>query len=291
MKMKRLKLKISCIVCAILTFFLYACENQPDYYSGYEPSIIVEGEIELNSYPKVIITRNIPYYVTVDSADLIYLILRQAKVTVSDGTNSEILTLQFNQEEFPPFYYSGNEIKGQAGKTYYLDIEYGEKRITSTIAIPYPVVLDSVWFHPNTPGDSLGKISARLRDNGALHNYYKTYTKIQSKQTDFYPTLISLFDDKLFNGQNYTFYLSRGPESFLDLRHTDSDFRRGDTVQLKIATIDEACFKFWQGYNREVVNGANPFASSFHHIESNIQGDGKGIWGGYGSSVYTVINK
>jgi hypothetical protein len=52
-----------------------------------------------------------------------------------------------------------------------------------------------------------------------------------------------------------------------------------------------ACFKFWQGYQTEVPNGANPFASSFHTIESNIVGEGKGIWGGYGSAVYQIVNK
>lgn len=269
---------------------MFSCEDKTGYDSGFSSTIIVEGKIELNGYPKVILTRNIPYYVNVDSADLIYLVLRQAKVTVSDGEKSEILTLRYNNEEFPPFYYEGNELIGEAGKSYYLTIDYGEKKLTATTFIPPPVMLDSIWFQPNSTGDSLGKINALLK-NTNQHNYYRVFSQIRSKQKQFYPTLISNFDGRLFNGMDFIFHLSKGPESYLDLKNTHFDFRRGDTVLLKICTLDQAHFTFWQGYQNEVVNGANPFASSYHKVESNIVGDGKGIWGGYGSSIYQIVNK
>ena len=276
------------IVLALIIFF--SCEDKTRYDSSFTSTIIVEGKIELNGHPKVILTRNIPYYVDVDSADLIYLVLRQPKVTVSDGEKSEILTLRYNNEEFPPFYYEGNELIGEAGKFYYLTIEYGEKKLTATTFIPQPVMLDSIWFQPNSSGDSLGKINALLK-NTNQHNYYRVFSQIRSKQKQFYPTLVSNFDGRLFNGMDFTFHLSKGPESYLDLNSTDFDFRRGDTVLLKICTLDEAHFTFWQGYQNEVANGANPFASSYHKVESNIVGDGKGIWGGYGSSIYQIVNK
>ncbi|NJK95821.1 MAG: hypothetical protein HC905_13735 [Bacteroidales bacterium] len=91
-------------------------QDEDSYYEGYEPSIIVDGTIELNDFPKVILTRNIPYYISIDSADMIYLVLRQAKVTVTDGEKTEILTLKYKKDVFPPFYYQGNEIKGKQGE-------------------------------------------------------------------------------------------------------------------------------------------------------------------------------
>jgi hypothetical protein len=275
----------------LLCLFLFSCEEKSDYFSGFTSTIIVEGKIELNGYPKVILTRNIPYYAQIDSADLIKMVLRQAKVTVSDGEKTEILTLKFNSKEFPPYYYQGNELIGKAGKTYYLTIDYGKIQLTATTTIPNPVSLDSVWFKPNSPGDSLGKIYALLQDDPEQHNYYRIYTKIRSKQTEYYPTLISTYDDKFFNGKDYTIQLSKGPESYLDLKNVIYDYTQGDTVYVKIATIEKAVFDFWAGYKNEVVNGANPFASSYHVIKSNIVGDGKGIWAGYGSSVYMVVNK
>jgi hypothetical protein len=278
-------------VLGVCWLFLNACTDEPDYYSDYSNTIVVEGSIEINGFPKVFLTRNIPYYVQLDSSDLIHLVLRQAKVTVSDGEQSEILTLKYNKNEFPPFYYQGNQLMGEAGKTYYLTIDYGEKKLTANTTIPNPVMLDTAWFEADSPGDSLGKIRALLKDDGTLHSYYKTFTKIRSKQTQFYPTLISNFDDRFFNGMEYVFQLRKGAESYMDLKTTDYYYIKGDTVLIKIATIDEPVYQFWVGYQNEVANGANPFASSYHVIESNIKGGGKGIWAGYGSSLVQIVNK
>jgi hypothetical protein len=289
--MKNYYFHIKKLIILLLSIVLFSCEEKNDYYSGFTATIIVEGKIELNDYPKVILTRNIPYYLQIDSADLIKMVLRQAKVTVSDGEMSEILTLKYNSSAFPPFYYQGNELIGKAGKTYYLTVDYGDIQLTATTTIPNPVLFDSVWFKPNAPGDSLGKICALLKDDPEQHNYYRTYTKIQSKQTEYYPTLVSTYDDRYFNGMDYAFQISKGPESYLDLKSIDYNYQLGDTVFLKIATIEKTVFDFWTGYKNEVVNGANPFASSYHVVKSNIVGEGKGIWAGYGSSVWKVVNK
>lgn len=268
-----------------------SCSEETNYYEGYHQTIVVEGSIETNGFPKVIITRNIPYYTNVDSADLQYLVLRQAKVTVFEGDYSEVLTLKYKKEEFPPFFYEGNEIKGKPGHTYKLLINYGEKTITASTTIPVPVLLDSVWFQTNSPSDSMGKIHALLNDDPNIHSYYRTYTRIISQQDQYYPTLISNFDDRLFNGTLYTFNLNKGPETYLNIETSNFYFKRGDTVLFKISTVDKSNHEFWKSYQNEVSNGANPFASSYHKIESNMEGDGKGIWGGYGSTVYQVIAK
>ncbi len=277
-------------IMIITLFSILSCEEQTNYYEGYEQTIIVDGSIELNGFPTVILTRNIPYYVNIDSADLPYLILRQAKITVSDEETSEVLTLKYKKDKFPPYFYEGNEIKGRAGHTYKLLINYGNKTLTASTTIPYPVLLDSVWFQSNSPADSLGKINAIINDNTAT-NYYRTYTKIKTSQNQYYPTLISNYNDQLFNGKAFTFHFSKGPETFLDISNANFNFNRGDTIYLKICTVDKPNYEFWKSYQNEVSNGANPFASSYHKIESNIEGEGKGIWGGYGSTVYQVIAK
>jgi hypothetical protein len=277
-------------ISAILALLLVVvcCSENTSYDLAYEPAIVVDGQIELNGYPKVFLTRNIPYYVQIDSADLQYLVLKQAKITVSDGHQSEILTLKFNKKEFPPYYYQGNEIMGKAGKTYSLTIEYGEKTLTATTTIPAPVFLDTAWFQVNTPGDSLGKIHAILPDKAGEHNYYRTLTRIRNRQSEFYPTLISVFDDQYFDGLDYIFHLNKGPETYLDINTADFFYKKGDTITLKICTLDKAHHAFWLSYQNEVSNGANPFASSFHKVESNITG-GKGIWGGMGSTNYLLV--
>ena len=68
-------------------------------------------------------------------------------------------------------------------------------------------------------------------------------------------------------------------------------FNIGDTVSIKFCTIDKDHYEFWNTFQDEVLNTVNPFASSLSVIKSNIQGDGLGIWGGYGVSYYTLIIK
>ncbi|NJK95822.1 MAG: DUF4249 family protein [Bacteroidales bacterium] len=168
-------------------------------------------------------------------------------------------------------------------------MEYGEKILSAVTTIPPPVFPDSIWFEPISSADSMGKIKMVLNDNPDQHNYYRLYSKISTQQDKFYPVLMSNFDDKYFNGTKYTFHINKGPESYLDINSATFYYKRGDTVSVKIATIDSATHAFWYSYNSEVSNGANPFASSYHKVESNIDGPGKGIWGGYGSAVFRLI--
>lgn len=282
-------LAILFLIAAIAS--LFSCEDQNPYYEGYEPTIIVDGKIEINNFPKVTLTRNIPYYVNIDSSDLFYLVLKQAKITVYNDTESEVLTLKLNDKEFPYYFYEGTRLKGKAGVKYYLKIEHGNNIITANTSIPNPVRFDKVWFQPVTTKDSLGRIHATLTDDATQHNYYRTYTMITNRQNQYYPTLVSNFDDRLFNGETFTFELNKGPETFLDIQNADFYFKKGDTIFLKVCTVDERTHEFWKSYQYEVANGANPFASSYHKIESNIEGDGKGIWAGYGSTLYQIIAK
>lgn len=222
----------------LVAILLFSCEEKNRYYEGYEQSIIVDGQIELNGYPKVFLTRNIPYYVNIDSADLPYMVLKQAKITVSDGETSEVLTLRMDKKEFPPYFYQGNVLTGKAGRVYTLTIDYGELKITSATSIPAPVLLDSVWFQANSAKDSLGKIYAKLTTAPGQAKFFRTYTRLP-KQRTFVPTLISNFDGRLFQGSNFIFHLNKGPETFLSIENSDFYFRKGDTILLKICTVDE----------------------------------------------------
>lgn len=286
---KKNKLYIA-ITFFIMVVLFISCNKDLTGRNDFVPSIVVDGRIESNDYPRVFLTRNIPYYVNIDSSDIVYLVLRQAKVTVSDGVNSEILTLIYDKDLFPPFFYQGTEMTGEAGKTYDLKVEYGSTVLTASTTIPMPVYADSVWFQPKDDDPDLGEILVKLKDP-IEKNYYKIYTRIEGKQKNFYPALISNFDDQLFNGEMFTFHLQRGPESYLDLNQKNFEFSSKDTVYVKVCTLDEQNFAFWQSYQNEVTNGANPFASSFHEIKSNIKGEGIGIWGGFGSTIYKVIAK
>jgi hypothetical protein len=110
-----------------------------------------------------------------------------------------------------------------------------------------------------------------------------------TKNSPYFSKIDSMcLDDILFSGEKFGFSLSRGPETFLT-SSGNRYFEVGDTVSIKFCTIDKAHFDFWNSFQDETFNSANPFASATQQIQSNIQGNGLGIWGGYGATYYTLI--
>lgn len=282
--------KIFCFI-ALLTFVILitACQkdNQNNYVT-FQPSIIVEGSIEQGGYPLVYLTKNIPYYSNIDSSDFINIVIRQAKVVVSDGNNLEVLSLMYDQQHFPPYYYRGIFLTGLAGHTYQLQIFYGTDTLSAITTIPAPVPIDTAWLQSTNGNPDQAIVFATIHDDPLVVNYYRTFTCTPLTQSGFYPTLESVFNDKLFNGNTYTFELNKGPETYINLKNFNDYFSLTDSVYIKIWTMQQTQYTFWLNIQSEIINSGNPFATSYHNVISNIQGNGLGIWGGYGATVKYV---
>jgi hypothetical protein len=252
-----------------------------------DDKIVIDGWIDNGQFSKVLLTRNSPYFSSIDSASIRSLVLTRAKVTISDGEKSEILILRRNNDYFPPYIYEGNEIIGDTGKIYTITAEYGGKTAWANTTIPPSVRLDTAFFSLEPGSDSLGTIFVEFTDPPEAKNYYRIMTKRIGKDHRYYSTMIMGFDDIFFNGRQFGFSISRGPESFLSTQ-SNKYFNLGDSVSIRFCTIDKDHYDFWKSFQNEVLNVSNPFASSLSDIKSQVQGDGLGIWGGYGVSYYTL---
>jgi hypothetical protein len=274
------------IAAIIVLLSLYKCE--PDYpaeITRIEKKLVVDGWIENDKTPIVILTYNTAYFSNLDSATFRNLVATRAKVVVYDDHDSEILTLTKDTNYFPPYVYKGYQLKGQPGKTYRLYIEDEVDTVYAETTIPAPVPFDSLWFDATT--DTSGIIRCTITDNPVEENYYRFFTIIKHKTSRYIPTILPGFDDKYFNGKQFSFYLNRGPENYLK-PVKNIEFCKNDTIKVKITTIDRASYEFWSSYDEEVINGANPFAGNFQTIKSNIV-NGAGIWCGYGATTYLLI--
>ncbi|QPH41107.1 DUF4249 family protein [Pedobacter endophyticus] len=267
----------------MLGLLFVACKKDANQ-EKYQPKFIVEGSIEQDGYALVTITHNLPYYAKIDSAQVEEIIIKYAKVTVTDGTEEEVLTGSYDRGRFPYFFYKGSSLKGKAGKGYQLKIEYAGNTLTAETQIPERPRLDSIWFEPRK--DNERQLCISFTDPVQEKNYYKIYTRLQS-QKEFIRTLLSNQDDQYFNGQKIELKLNRG--SFNNLTKIyEPYFLVGDQVQLKFSTIPKSGFDFWQGFQNEIINASNPLMGSTAALKSNINGNGAGIWCGYGSSIYTI---
>ncbi|MFW5762327.1 MAG: DUF4249 family protein, partial [Cyclobacteriaceae bacterium] len=202
------------------------------------------------------------------------------------GDRSETMTLTKDERYFPPYVYVSTGIKGEIGKTYKITAEYGGKIAYAETSIPEPVEIDTTYFIINDNSDSSGVLFVEFTDPPAK-NYYRIFSRIVNEEKTFIPASVSALDDIFFNGKKFGFSLSRSSENFL-LEEEKQFFLKGQTVVVKLCTIDEPHFEFWSSFMDEVLNANNPFAASLTEVKSNVKGDGLGIWGGYGVSTMEI---
>lgn len=301
----------------IFVLLFLACEKDIDVKPKEGKNlIVVEGYIETDLPPYVILTRSQTFFSSTDINSINANFIRGAKVTVDDGTQTVILT-ELASDSIPAeiadtlasflgiplktttnpnglsiVVYTTLEMRGQEGRTYKLQIETGEERVSAITTIPLANILDSVWTvtHPET--DTLVNLYVRYADPAGQENFIRYFNA--SNSNVFYPPLYSsVLDDKSFfnvDGKTFDIPLEKGYNKYEDVDFgTYPYFSAKDTITLRWCTIDRDHFKFWSTaeYNRN--NGGNPFSSPTT-ITSNIKG-GLGIWGGYGPTYYVVLPK
>jgi hypothetical protein len=274
------------IIATITTAVVLLTACNEDYgISASAPSIVVEGWIEDGEYPVVILTKTLPIssdYQTTD--DLEDFLVRWAKVTVSDGTDSVILTGKFDQGYYPPYIYTTGRLKGVAGRTYRLKVEYKDYLATATTTIPPRPVIDSFRVERVLPTDTLYQITACFTDPPGK-NYYQFFTRIGTQSEQFVASYLGSVDDaELKTKAEIPVY--RGHQ--LTWNNYTPYFSVNDSVAVKFAQVDETTFHFWDNYTKTQSVSDNMFLSSPTKSFSNING-GIGCWYGCGSTIYYLV--
>ncbi len=279
-----MKKRIVYIVACLLA--LTACSDDFTETDG-ALSIVVDGYIEAGSCAKIILTRPIEPTADIDSSKYLEIVNTRAKVVLSDGEQTEVLSLTRDNTQFPPHYYKSSTIKGEVGKVYTLKIIYNGDTVSSQTTIPLGFKIDSLWTVPSET-DSLRKyLWTAFQENPLEENYYRFFTMVKGVQTRFFSTYLSAQNDKNTNGQYIKLPLYKGLESFIEKNQSEC-FSVGDTVIVKTCTMDSQSYAFWKNYEKEVFNSGNPFVVSGSNLTSNIQG-GIGVWCGYNSQLDTII--
>ncbi|MCF8378910.1 MAG: DUF4249 domain-containing protein [Bacteroidales bacterium] len=273
---------------AAIILVLPSCEPELNI-DIFQPDdkIVIDGWIESGRYASVLLTANAPYFSTLDSASMRDLVLSRAKVSLVHNHDTTILTLKKNEDYFPPLIYVASALKGEIGESYTLIAEYGQKRAVAHTTITPVVELDTIFSVSSDMNDSLAVVFIRFTDPPEK-NYYRLFTQRKNKDTRYRAAFITALDDKYFNGSMAEISISSVNETLLS--QDDSDFFvKGDTVMVKLCTMDKASFDFWSSYQEEMVNTNNPFAASLTSVKSNVEEDGLGVWSGYGVSIMEIV--
>jgi len=282
------------ILITLSAFVFTSCEKEIKLNLPEQTrKLVVEGYIENNQYPMVILTKSSSYFDPIDSAALYGSIVTDAVVKVSDGITTEQLSLS-TVSMFPYLAYVGSQIKGEVGKTYSLSIDWQGTNYSAITSIQKTAKWDSLKFKLNPGDDSLGNVYGYATDDGTVYNYYRVFTKILHVDADFVPIYGSVWDDKFFNGQTLIAQLYHGQAS--NIVSPDANNKRdmyyllGDSVITKLSTMDYQSFTFWKAAEAEIFSGGNPFSSTTS-VPTNIVGGALGCWTGYGSTYDTIVCK
>ena len=251
-----------------------------------ESKIVVEGWIEEDDYAQVLLSSSIPVTDVIDTTNVLNHVIRSAKITISDGINSEVLRVKNDKNRVPPFVYYGTTLKGEAGKEYSLKIEYLNRIIEAVTVIPKNVELKSAEYVKKNAADTTGYIFVKFDDPLEDKNYYQIATKIDVEEPVFVPALYGNLDDKNFSSSEISLQINRGILLFPKTKFIPY-FADGDLIHVKLRTQNKEALDFWNSWQNEIVNSQNPIYPSNTSLKSNIKG-GIGIWAGYGHSTIIV---
>ena len=229
--MKALKYTILLSIVVILN----ACEEVIDLdLNSSDPQIVIEGNITTdNEYAIVKISKSVNF----DEAN-IFPKVEGAIVTIEDNSgNREILT------ETETGIYTGSELTGIAGRTYYLTVETEGQFFSSTSTIPEQVKFDTLIVNElessdrgfgNVNDGSDYEVNVRYSDPFGVKNYYAFLEYINGEPIGG----IYVFDDRISDGQT----------TEVTLLSFDRSLSSGDVITIEMHCIDKSIHDYYSSF-------------------------------------------
>ncbi len=285
--------KISILASSVILAAAAAAVSCTPGHVPSEPEMVLEGWIDEGGHPVVMLHESInfteDFNVIEDLVEekLIYF----GKVTVSDGENTVILTGRADTAYLPPYVYSSVRIMGESGKTYRLEAEYGDKKVSATTTIPPSVAFDSISVEslPEKPG--FFRLTGYLTDRNAGSGHYVVFYRYKGEKqyrNGLHGVASGIAADAS-GVLRVPIYKNMSGTSLVDNDSLSTRFfRLGDTLEVKIAAVDDVSYRFWESFSALTISSTIPFLPVNENIFTNVSG-GKGYWCGYGGTVSMVI--
>lgn len=269
-------IRSSFYILCLLTVTLVACDD--DIFGNSQSQMVVDGWIEDGGFPIVIITQTLP--ITEDLVSVNNLgdyIVKWAKVTVSDGVDSVVLTGKYDNNYFPPYIYTTGRMRGKAGHTYYLTIKENDNIVRSVTTIPVNAPDVDFKVEMRSSNDSLYQITACLSDSNEQADYYQIFSRVGVNTSQYSAAFLGSLSDATL-GDYAEIPVYRGKVLSDSVRYTPY-YHISDSVSVKIASVDEDSFHFWSDFTNNISLSSNLFLSPSNNIYSNVKG-AIGCWYG-----------
>jgi Domain of unknown function (DUF4249) len=277
---------------------LASCEKDVNFDLKNAPQVlVVDAQIENGQAPTVVLTKSLDFFGKIDPLVLTNSFVRNAEVTMSNGTKTHKLK-EYALPLAPGivfYYYSidsaslATAFSGEFNKQYTLTIKSEGKEYQSTTNIPLLTKFpDSLWWikAPLNPDTNKVVLMARTTDPPGLGNYIRYFTRKNRGQ--FLPGENSVFDDAVIDGTTYSIQVDPGVDRNNRVPFDSNYFKRGDTVTLKLCNINKASFTFWNTWEFAYQSIGNPFAQP-NKVIGNISNGALGAFCGYAAWYKTLV--
>ncbi len=251
-----------------------------------EDQLTVEGYITLGDFANINLTNSIPFKGVIDSLEVIKSIEAKAKVELSNGNETEILTLKKDASKFPFLFYRSNTIKGELDKTYKLTVTIRGKSFESETHVPEKSNILKVeftdWLDDGIIVPGTKNINLIIANNKLEDSYFKVLIKNENDNR------FELARPFIFNTENIitdTFPLSISYINFNEHGERENLIRVGEVIELKLVAITKQQFDFWKSIEGDVTTPLEN--SSFtNNIKSNISNGAFGYWSGEQTTAF-----
>ena len=246
-------------------------------------ALVVEGWIDEGGHPFVSVTNTLllpdePQEVSA----LAGLMVRDAEVYVSDGSQTVQLTGGISADFFPPYLYTTDKITGEVGKTYTLTVHYDGMTATAETTIPEKTELESL--ETVLTEDGVYRIFAGFTPES--DQCYGFFSRGSEDLFGYLPVFLGFINGADVSGPQ-TVSVTRG-SGLTSIKEYKPGYEAGETVLIRFCTMNPEMFRFWDVFQQ--LTGISFFLTYPNHFEnlpSNMTG-AYGYWAGYGTASYSV---
>ncbi|MDO7614664.1 MAG: DUF4249 domain-containing protein [Crocinitomicaceae bacterium] len=305
----------------ILVFLIALCSCSKEVeidIPGYVSELVVDGTIETNQHPLVLLSTSADIYSATDLSSYLTGFVYDAEVEIicendtfdlqlyniadlplqSQYKLAEMLRLKKHSEilQIPIMVYSNTALIGEINKDYTLRIRHNNKSYVGTTKIVPPTPLDSIYWKLEPETIEYGYSWAILSDTPNQFDGYKWEVKRTNLKSNGLPKddifkrgRGGYFDDQYFDGISFEFFYEN-PMNRKDSTHLKEYkryYRLGDTVVVKFSKMDEYVFTYYDAKLNQIVNSGNPFSTPIN-APSNMSDGALGVWAGY-SPYYDTL--
>lgn len=273
------------ILISVISLLTASCDDEYDT-PAVSSSLVVEGWIEDGGFPVVMLTQSMPVNREyLDPSTLNDYLVKWAKVAVTDGQDTVLLTGKYDKGYFPPYIYTTSRMRGISNHTYTLIVEYGDLCATATTTIPLRPLNGSFTVERCSGSDTLYQIIAHFQDDPSAKNYYQFFSRVGTASKQYLASYLGSIDDAVL-GISTDVPVYRGHR--FSVEDYTPYYKLTDTVSVKFSQVDETSYRFWDEYTKTLSLSGNMFLSSNVNITSNVKG-AIGYWCGLASITHHIV--